>query len=187
MTLPLDLAPAALVRPPVDGERRAPTGLHTTARVDVVEEAELAAFGRRVAQLARVVESSLGGLTLSAYRILSLVAEGNARSSQIAGRLALARPTISNAVDQLVERGLLTRGVNPDDRRAVVLTVTDAGRAAIGDADRAIAERLRVAFERLDDPGSVLRSMEQMSAAVAEVRAERIREAAARRAEPREP
>lgn len=146
-----------------------------------MEEAALAAYGRSIAQLARVVEASLGGLTLSAYRILSLVAEGNERSSQIAGRLALARPTISNAVDQLVERGLLQRGTNPDDRRAVVLTVTDEGRAAIAEADTAIAERLRPAFDRLEDADTVLRAMEQITAAVAEVRAERIREAAAAR------
>lgn len=145
-----------------------------------MDEAALAAYGRSIAQLARAVENSLGGLTLSAYRILSLVAEGNERSSQIAGRLALARPTISNAVDQLVERGLLQRGANPDDRRAVVLTVTDAGRAAIGEADRAIAERLLPIFDRLDDPAAVLAAMEQVMAAAGEVRAER-RKAAAKK------
>jgi DNA-binding MarR family transcriptional regulator len=155
--------------------------VHQGTRVDGVDEAELAAYGRSIAQLARVVEASLGGLTLSAYRILSLVAEGNERSSQIAGRLALARPTISNAVDQLVERGLLQRGANPDDRRAVVLTVTDEGRAAIAEADAAIAERLRPAFDRVADPAAVLQAMRDVTAAVAEVRAERIREAAARK------
>lgn len=146
-----------------------------------MDEAALAAYGRSIAHLARLVESSLGGLTLSAYRILSLVAAGNERSSQIAGRLALARPTVSNAVDQLVERGLVNRGANPDDRRAVVLTVTDEGRAAIAEADRLIAERLRPTFERLADPDAALRSMEAVVAAVAELRAER---AAARRVEP---
>ena len=146
-----------------------------------MEQAALATYGRSIAQLARVVESALGGLTLSAYRILSLVAEGNERSSQIAGRLALARPTVSTAVDQLVERGLLSRGANPDDRRAVVLTVTDEGRVALAEADRSIAERLRPAFDRLEDPAVVMRAMEQLMTAVGEVRAERIREVAAAR------
>ncbi len=141
-------------------------------RVDV-DEAGLAAYGRGVAQIARVVESALGGLSLSAYRILSLVAEGNERSSEIAGRLALARPTISNAVDQLVERGLLARGSKPEDRRAVVLTITDDGLAAIAEGDRAIAARLRPAFDRLADPAAVLGAMQQLQAAAAELRAER--------------
>lgn len=147
-----------------------------------MDEAALAAYGRSIAQVARVVEASLGGLTLSAYRILSLVAEGNERSSQIAGRLALARPTISNAVDQLVDRGFLARAASPQDRRAVILTITDAGRMAIAEADAAIAERLSPIFKRLDDPEVVLRSMEQLQTAIAAYRAERIREAAARRA-----
>ena len=146
-----------------------------------VDEAALAAFGRSIAQVARVVEASLGGLTLSAYRILSLVSEGNERSSQIAGRLALARPTISNAVDQLVDRGFLSRAASSKDRRAVILTITDAGRMAIAEADAAIAERLNPIFDRLDDPEVVFRSMEQLQTAIAANRAERIREAAARR------
>lgn len=147
-----------------------------------MDQAALAAAGRRIAQLARVVESSLGGLTLTAYRILSLIAEGNERSSQIAGRLALARPTVSNAVDQLVERGFIERGVTAEDRRAVVLTVTDAGRTALAEADARVAERLSPVFDRLEDPGAVMLSIERVHAAVGEVRAERIKSAAAERA-----
>ena len=148
-----------------------------------MEEAELAAYGRSIAQLARVVEAALGGLTLSAYRILSLVAEGNERSSQIAGRLALAKPTISNAVDQLVDRGYVSRAASPDDRRAIVLTITEEGRSVLATAERAVAERLAPAFARLDDPDAVLTAMRQVTAAVAEVRAGRIKDAArARRA-----
>lgn len=148
-----------------------------------MDEAALASYGRSIAHLARLVEASLGGLTLSAYRILTLVAAGNERSSQIAGRLALARPTVSNAVDQLVERGLLNRATNPDDRRAVVLTVTEAGRVALAEADRVIADRLRPVFERLEDPAAALRAQEAVMAAAAEVRADRFKEVVARRAE----
>lgn len=147
-----------------------------------MDQAALAAFGRRIAQLARVVESSLGGLTLTAYRILSLVAEGNERSSQIAGRLALARPTVSNAVDQLVERGFVERGVTASDRRAVVLTVTAAGRAALSEADAAVAERLTPVFARLEDPDAALTAVERVHTAVGEVRADRARRAADRAA-----
>jgi DNA-binding MarR family transcriptional regulator len=147
--------------------------------VDDPTPAALAAYGRSIAQLARLVEASLGGLTLTAYRILSLVAEGNERSSQIAGRLALARPTISNAVDQLVERGLLQRGTSPDDRRAVLLTVTEQGRDVIADADRAVAERLAPVFDRLDDPATALRAMAEVHEAYSEVRAERARKRSA--------
>lgn len=147
-----------------------------------MDQAALAAAGRRIAQLARVVESSLGGMTLTAYRILSLVAEGNERSSQIAGRLALARPTVSNAVDQLVERGFIVRGATAEDRRAVVLTVTEAGRAALAEADASVADRLSPVFERLDDPDTAFAAIERVHTALNEVRADRLRKAAAERA-----
>jgi len=147
-----------------------------------MDPAALAAYGRRIAQLARVVESSLGGLTLTAYRILSLVAEGNERSSQIAGRLALARPTVSNAVDQLVERGYIDRGTSTEDRRAVVLTVTDAGRCALTEADDSVAERLAPIFERLEDPEAAVAHIERVHTAMGELRTDRIKQAVAERA-----
>jgi DNA-binding MarR family transcriptional regulator len=62
-----------------------------------------------------------------------------------------------------------------------VLTVTDAGRAAIAEADKAIAERLAPIFDRLEDPAAVLRAMEQVMAAAGEVRAERRKAASAGR------
>lgn len=148
-----------------------------------MEPAALAAYGRRIAQLARLVESSLGDLTLTSYRILSLVAEGNDRSSQIAGRLALARPTVSNAVDLLVERGFVDRGSSAADRRAVLLTVTETGRTALAAADARVAERLAPVFDRLDDPDGAIASLDAVYAAVSAVRTERIRQAAAGRPE----
>ena len=146
-----------------------------------MDPAALAAYGRRIAQLARVVEASLGGLTLTAYRILSLVAEGNERSSQIAGRLALARPTVSNAVDQLVERGFIDRAASSEDRRAVLLTVTPAGRAALAEADAGVAARLAPVFDRLEEPDAALASMERVHAAVIELRTDRLKQAATER------
>lgn len=146
-----------------------------------MDPAALAAYGRRIAQLARIVESSLGGLTLTAYRILSLVAEGNERSSQIAGRLALARPTVSNAVDQLVERGFIDRGASSEDRRAVLLTVTAAGQDALAEADASVAARLAPVFERLEEPDAALVSLEQVHAAVVALRIDRMKQVATNR------
>jgi DNA-binding MarR family transcriptional regulator len=41
----------------------------------------------------------------------------------------LSQPALSRLVDRLVERGLVRRGPDPDDGRAVRLSLTDAGRA----------------------------------------------------------
>lgn len=45
--------------------------------------------------------------------------------------------TMTNRVDRLAARGLVTRGPNPEDRRAVLVALTDAGREAV---DQALAD-----------------------------------------------
>ncbi|HEY9469723.1 MAG TPA: MarR family transcriptional regulator, partial [Propionibacteriaceae bacterium] len=45
--------------------------------------------------------------------------------------------TMTNRVDRLVERGLVTRQDHPNDRRGVLVELTDAGRDAV---DAALAE-----------------------------------------------
>lgn len=140
-----------------------------------MDDAVVARYGRSIAFLARTIESALGELTLTAYRVLVLVAMGDARSSEIAARLAIGRPTVTYAVDSLAERGLLTRSSADDDRRVARLEVTRAGRKALADAEAAIADRLRPVFERLDDPDSVLAALDAFQAAQAAVWADRKR------------
>ncbi len=53
--------------------------------------------------------------------------------------------TMTNRVDRLAARGLVTRDPNPDDRRAVLVGLTDAGRQAV---DGAFAE-LMAAEQRI--------------------------------------
>lgn len=49
----------------------------------------------------------------------------------IAGRLSFSNPVLSRAADRLEEAGYVVRSKLHGDRRQVVLTVTDAGRAFI--------------------------------------------------------
>ena len=64
---------------------------------------------RALALAARKLERATGDLTLAQYRVLALVAGGDERSSLVAERLAVAKPTITAVVDGLVERGLPRR------------------------------------------------------------------------------
>lgn len=48
--------------------------------------------------------------------------------------------TMTNRVDRLAERGLVERHPDPDDRRGVLVQLSDAGRAAV---DAALAELMR--------------------------------------------
>src|SRR3954469_15521071 len=96
------------------------------------------------------------------YRLLALVDEGGERSSALAGRLALTKPTITAAVDGLVERGLVSRGDVAGGRRAVRIPITAAGRKALAAAEQAMEERLEGVLMHCDDRRSVEQALEQL-------------------------
>lgn len=56
--------------------------------------------------------------------------------------------TMTNRIDRLEERGLVTRLRHPDDRRAVLVALTDAGQQS---ADAAITELLAIERTWLGD------------------------------------
>ena len=117
---------------------------------------------RTIARLARLLEQAATELTLPQFRLLALVALSDERATALAGRLNLSKPTITAAVDGLVERGLVARAVVPGDRRAVNVQITDAGRAALAAAEERMAERLQPLIERCEDPAAVTAALEQL-------------------------
>ena len=126
-----------------------------------------------LARLARVLERACTDLTLAQYRLLAMIADGAERASELAGQLALTKPTVSATIDTLVERGLVEREPVDDDRRAIRLTATDAGRAALRCCEASMRDRLDDVFARVDDPAAVHHSLAQLRAALDERRAER--------------
>ena len=61
-----------------------------------------------LARLARLLERACTPLTLAQYRLLAMIAGGAERASELAGQLALTKPTVSATLDTLVDRGLIT-------------------------------------------------------------------------------
>jgi DNA-binding MarR family transcriptional regulator len=61
----------------------------------------------------------------------------------------LANNTVSVLVQQLVTAGLVSRTARPEDRRAVMLELTDAGRQTLTDWLAAHQRRLSGALSRL--------------------------------------
>jgi DNA-binding MarR family transcriptional regulator len=60
-----------------------------------------------------------------------VVAVGPLRMSKLAGWLAVDRSTMTTEIRRLEKAGLVRRESDPADRRAVLVTATDAGRTAI--------------------------------------------------------
>jgi long-chain acyl-CoA synthetase len=138
--------------------------------------AELTEAVRALVRVGRILEHVSTELTLPQYRLLIMVASGDHRASQLAGRLALSRPTVTAVVDGLVERGMLARGEVTGDRRAVQLTLTGAGRAALLATDAAVGERLQCVLGHCDDPGLALAGLSQLAGALPRVVAEKLAE-----------
>lgn len=89
-------------------------------------------------------------LTLTQRSVLSgLFEAGPLRIGALAELIGAADPTVSRAVDGLVAAGLVDRRPDPDDRRAVLVASTAAGRDRIEQRRRATAGELERALAGL--------------------------------------
>ncbi len=127
---------------------------------------ELTLAVRVLSRVGRLLERSCGEVTLAQYRVLRMVADGGNRASRLADLLALARPTITDVVNGLVTRGLLTREALAEDRRGTTLRLTGAGEAALGAAESSMAERLAGVVGELDDADRLLVTLDDLDRAL---------------------
>jgi DNA-binding MarR family transcriptional regulator len=130
---------------------------------------------RGLALGARSLEHAAGDLTLAQYRVLAFVAAGTERSSLVAEGLALAKPTVTAAVDGLVERGLVTREAVEGDRRSFRIAVTAVGLTALSAAEHSMGERLDRVLEFARDPDALLAALCDLDDAVADRMQARLR------------
>ncbi|MGY1640215.1 MarR family winged helix-turn-helix transcriptional regulator [Geodermatophilus sp. SYSU D00703] len=88
------------------------------------------------------------------------------RLSDLAEALHIAPRSATEVADALEARGLVTRSPDPTDRRAVVLTPTDAGRRVQGEVAAARAADTRDLFTRLDpaDRAALARILRSLAA-----------------------
>ena len=108
---------------------------------------------RVLARLCRIVEGALGDgdLSLSQYRLLAFLSQGDWAASALADRLNVSRPSITGLVDGLVKRGLVERRPSPDDRRRVDHVLTASGKKALREADERADARLRTILGEVPD------------------------------------
>jgi DNA-binding MarR family transcriptional regulator len=71
-------------------------------------------------------------LTVAQLRVLLvLYTEGSSRMSSIASSLGIAVSTATGIVDNLVRKGLVVRGADPEDRRLVICSLSSQGQETI--------------------------------------------------------
>jgi DNA-binding MarR family transcriptional regulator len=92
-------------------------------------------------------------LTLGERFALATVADrGALRLGAVASALGTSQATASRTVDALVEKGLLTREADPDDRRAIRITATARGNRILSRRRALLATLLAGALDALDPP-----------------------------------
>jgi DNA-binding MarR family transcriptional regulator len=80
------------------------------------------------------------GLSFARVRALRRLVEEPLTLRALAERLTADPPYVTLIVDDLEERGLVQRTPHPDDRRAKLVQLTKAGRAAAARADAILDE-----------------------------------------------
>jgi DNA-binding MarR family transcriptional regulator len=130
---------------------------------------ELVRAARALALSARALERAAAecDLTLAQYRVLALVAAGDERSSLLAERLAVARPTITAVVDGLVERGCIERASVQGDRRSIRITLTKPGQQALRAAEREMAGTLERILVHAGDRAALVAALADLDDALA--------------------
>lgn len=111
----------------------------------------------------REVAETLGMSFVRAKALRRLAIEPM-RMSELAASMGTDKPYATLVVDDLESRGLVLRTVDPSDRRAKIVAVTEAGRLAAATAD-AILSRPAPGLGRLDE--EELRTLERLVAKAA--------------------
>lgn len=68
------------------------------------------------------------GISVTIWRLLSSLSERPRTVGELAALALLQPSTTSKALDRLETQGLISRSPDPDSRRVVVVTLTEAGR-----------------------------------------------------------
>ena len=90
-------------------------------------------FDNRDAWKRDVIETT--GLPFSRVRVLRRLASGAMTAKEIAEAATMDAPATSVAVNDLEDRGLVVRQVDPTNRRSKLISLTDDGRRVIDRID----------------------------------------------------
>lgn len=97
-----------------------------------------------------LLEEQAEHISVAQFRILDMVANLTDKPSEIARILGVSPAAISSLLEKLEWKGLLLRGFSRNDRRRVVLKLTDTGKGIVE----------RVNSQRRKRLGKILRGMQ---------------------------
>jgi DNA-binding MarR family transcriptional regulator len=139
-----------------------------------VSEQELRAFRaalrtlvRKIGRQLRSEEQCCGVGYLMSHVLLELEASDGCALKDLQASLGIDKAALSRSVDYLVKDGLVSRKPNPQDRRAVVLALTAAGRQRVAAINTATNRQYRHLFELIParEHGTVICAVDYLAKA----------------------
>ena len=112
----------------------------------------------------RAVATEEFSISIEQFQILRLIRSGKGSVSELASAKKISRPAISQAVEALVQKGMLTRTQDSEDRRHVQLALTKSGNALL-DAlfqNTRTWMRAKLASYSREELENVIRAMESL-------------------------
>jgi DNA-binding MarR family transcriptional regulator len=103
-------------------------------------------------------------ITVEQFHVLRYVRRGTDSVSELATAKNISRPAISQAVEVLVKKGLLTRVPSKEDRRCVELVLTEAGNHLLDTVFKETRDWMKERMGQLrpDELETIARAMEIM-------------------------
>jgi DNA-binding MarR family transcriptional regulator len=101
-------------------------------------------------------------ISVEQFHILRFIRRGHCSVSELADARNISRPAVSQGVDALVNKGLVTRTQSKEDRRYVELELTPDGDALLDSVFQNTREWMRTGLEKLsqEELGLAIRGME---------------------------
>jgi DNA-binding MarR family transcriptional regulator len=122
-----------------------------TGSIDEVTDAVLTASRLLVAVSARSISAVDEDITLPQFRMLIVLAgRGPLRAGVLADLLDVHPSTATRMADRLVHARMLDREGNPDNRREVIVRLTDTGRRLVDDVTRRRRAEIATIVARMD-------------------------------------
>ncbi len=91
-------------------------------------------------------------LTREQLRIMFLLSfKGRSSPGEVAASFGVPRANVTSTIDRLVERGLISRQENPDDRRSHILSLTEEGKSQVERLREIGAAKVKGVLERMPD------------------------------------
>jgi DNA-binding MarR family transcriptional regulator len=92
------------------------------------------------------------GVSRPIYRVMTVLRERQPTSiGTIADAALIKRPTASRIIDRMIEQGLVTTALNPDDNRVTEVTLTPAGQATLNQLTPVVGRQFARAMEGVSD------------------------------------